>query len=555
MPSYHAYSRISSRAEQEFRRQLTALDNSWHVFPSVTFESLDKTGHIYARGEIDAVVYHREYGFVAIEVKAGSWRSHDGHWKHRPRGSEDWFPDNDPFEQAQRGFFWLQNELRRASKGHGRPKVAWALAVPDVDRDDCTIPDARKRFLLDRNFVRDPERRLRAILDVDGSFEHQPAANLDEEQRWFEAIRPTIELFEASEAALDRSHLEVGFASREIDLLARALRSQHRVRVEGPPGSGKTVLALSWLEHRRDALRGYLCFNAPLAAWIGESSAAKHGQIDVHTFHDLGRLLIEAAELEAWPQEPDPGFWRDGFLPLLDRSITALESRGLLERYDALAIDEAQDFDPSWWPLLERILSPDGSMGVFLDPLQDLRRTGACLPDIFQAVDPIHLDAVRRVPVRVQEWIATQLDESWEAHHDLDADGGSVEEIAWADHAELHKRLQDVLNQLTEIEGITPERILISSLRSREQCPWSDGLKQARWVRERGFAPRRHVRMDTTMRTKGLEADVVIIPDLDREAADFASKLLPRLRVAASRTTGRLFVLASPPSRCISVRL
>lgn len=55
--------------------------------------------------------------------------------------------------------------------------------------------------------------------------------------------------------------------------------------------------------------------------------------------------------------------------------------------------------------------------------------------------------------------------------------------------------------------------------------------------------PRRHVRLDTTLRSKGLEADVVVIPDLDRQASDYVTKLLPRLRVAATRTTSRLVVL------------
>lgn len=44
--------------------------------------------------------------------------------------------------------------------------------------------------------------------------------------------------------------------------------------------------------------------------------------------------------------------------------------------------------------------------------------------------------------------------------------------------------------------------------------------------------PRRHVRLDATLRSKGLKADAVVIPDLDRKAEDYLTKLLPRLRVA-----------------------
>lgn len=543
MPRFHPHSRISSRAEQEFARILAALDDAWHVFPSVTFESLDKTGHIHARGEIDAILYHPDHGFVAVEVKAGSWRCHDGRWQHRPRGSETWIPEQDPFEQATRGYFWLVEALREASKGRGRPKVAWAVAVPDANRSDCIVPEARRRLLLDRSICHDVEQSLLKILALDSGKEHHPPVSADHEQDWFESIRPPIEILEAAEAYLDRTRLEIGLASREINLLSRALRSQKRLRVEGPPGSGKTVLALQWLEQASDAFRGYLCFNAPLANWIAETPQVRSGAVEARTFHDLGRLLIEAADPGAWPTKATSVFWNQEFLPLLHRSLDRLATEGLLEQFDILAVDEAQDFAPEWWPVLERLLAPDGSLGIFLDPLQDLRGTGGEPPTSLGFQEPIHLDSVRRIPIPIQDWITQQCDETWEAHPELQLDSGELGVIPWATPAHQKQALQDLLDRLLGTEAIPPERILICSLRAQDQCPWAHGLEPARWASNHGFSPRKHVRIETAMRAKGLEADIVIIPNLERTAADYQDKLLPRLRVAASRATGRLFVL------------
>lgn len=543
MPRFHPHSRISSRAEQEFARILAALDDSWHVFPSVTFESLDKSGHIHARGEIDAVLYHADHGILVVEVKAGSWRCHDGRWEHRPRGTETWIPEKDPFEQANRGYLWLIEALREVSKGRPRPKVAWAVAVPDASRGECTVPEARRRLLLDRTICHDVEHSLLKVLALDSGKEHHPPVSADQEQDWFDVIRPPIEIFEAAEAVLDRTRLEIGLASREINLLARTLRAQKRLRVEGPPGSGKTVLALQWLEQANNAFRGYLCFNAPLATWIAETPQVRNGAVEARTFHDLGRLLIEAANPEAWPTKATSEFWSREFLPLLHQSIDKLESEGLLDRFDILAVDEAQDFAPEWWSILERLLAPDGSLGIFLDPLQDLRGVGGNPPATLGFHDPIRLDAVRRIPIPIQDWIMEQCGETWEAHPELQLDSGELAVLPWETPEVQKQVLQALLDRLLGQEAIPPERILICSLRAQDQCPWSRGLEPARWAANHGFSPRKHVRIETAMRAKGLEADVVIIPNLERTAPDYQDKLLPRLRVAASRSTGRLFVL------------
>ena len=43
-------------------------------------------------------------------------------------------------------------------------------------------------------------------------------------------------------------------------------------------------------------------------------------------------------------------------------------------RYDALIVDEGQDFRPSWWPVVQRLLSDpqSGHLWVFWDPQQNI---------------------------------------------------------------------------------------------------------------------------------------------------------------------------------------
>lgn len=46
---------------------------------------------------------------------------------------------------------------------------------------------------------------------------------------------------------------------------------------------------------------------------------------------------------------------------------------GLIDRYDAVLVDEGQDFQVDWWNLLrEHVVAPDGEMLLVADPTQDL---------------------------------------------------------------------------------------------------------------------------------------------------------------------------------------
>jgi len=56
---------------------------------------------------------------------------------------------------------------------------------------------------------------------------------------------------------------------------------------------------------------------------------------------------------------------------LANESIRRQENNGL-ERYDAILVDEGQDFNPFWWTTLRRVLKDGGEMLLVADETQDL---------------------------------------------------------------------------------------------------------------------------------------------------------------------------------------
>jgi hypothetical protein len=74
---------------------------------------------------------------------------------------------------------------------------------------------------------------------------------------------------------------------------------------------------------------------------------------------------------EVWKQLP----WDSDTIgdALAAATIEALEeSPGTVDAYDAILVDEGQDFRPSWWSALRKSLRPDGEMLLVADRAQDI---------------------------------------------------------------------------------------------------------------------------------------------------------------------------------------
>ena len=82
--------------------------------------------------------------------------------------------------------------------------------------------------------------------------------------------------------------------------------------------------------------------------------------------------------METWGKRDDPAFWDEQLPEYLGQAVDRLGAR-----FDALVVDEAQDFEESWWLPLQMLLrDPDqGVIYVFYDDNQAIYRRPGGLPD------------------------------------------------------------------------------------------------------------------------------------------------------------------------------
>jgi superfamily I DNA and RNA helicase len=325
------------------------------------------------------------------------------------------------------------------------------------------------------------------------------------------------------------------------------LLANKRVLVEGTAGSGKTLLALEFaLELAAQGERALLlCFNKELATWLQEQAATDpraSALVEIATFHAYAMRVAHRAGVEF--DTNAPGFWDDEAPLLLEQALDVLRATGSAPSFDAVIVDEAQDFAPDWWVTVEGLTKAGraGRLYAFLDLHQSLRSE--------PQLPPVPLQAQFRLTTncrntRMIAQTATVLSR---------AKVSVLPSAPLGEPPALHRASSSsagvgiTLGLLRKLlgEGVRPRQIVLLGPAGHERgglretaavdgVPLVDNAKA--WRRGEG------VLITTTRAFKGLEADVVILYDV----ASFGS-LYSRsdLYVAWTRARHRLFVVCAP---------
>lgn len=149
--------------------------------------------------------------------------------------------------------------------------------------------------------------------------------------------------------------------------------------VTGTAGSGKsfalTARAARLAAEGKSVL--VLCFNLTLANHLRRlvvERCAEYGanpaRVTCTSFHTFcSRVVDDAAQAGFFADEPARGTWP---VKIVAKTRDVFES-GFNRRFDAVLVDEGQDFTVDWWNMLrEHVVRPDGEMLLVADATVDL---------------------------------------------------------------------------------------------------------------------------------------------------------------------------------------
>jgi len=348
---------FANEAEKEVWLALnrTLPDDCWLLHGvRITNELGDREG--------DVIVMWPQKGIAFIEVKGGyiipqtngKFLQGSGVKKH----------EIDPIDQAHAAMYQIRNwVLSHTSLSHWYTTIAMAAFPNSVLERSYESTRAKRSQFIDRDDLASAADLVRNSLDAHSGHALAPAQ--EDLDRIAQALEANIlDVTDPSALALlidSRTELVNELAKENLKLLD-FVEEINRFDVRGAAGTGKTSLAME--QARRLKIKGqrvlFLCYSRGLAANIRHDIETwdKSQRIDVvRTFHSLA---IEWGVKVPTPVDDD--FWdKEAAIEFAKLAHAA----ALEEKFDAVIVDEAQDFDDSWWKAAQALLIDPVLGGIY----------------------------------------------------------------------------------------------------------------------------------------------------------------------------------------------
>ena len=535
---------VSIAERRVFDRFARDLPEDWIVLHGrrVVVPSADRRPPV--ESEADFLVIDPARGCVVIEVKGGTDIGADaeGWFSIDSRGNRKSIKE--PAAQAQRVMHTMMAYVARL-RGNRMPswerRMGWGVAFPDFEVGPSPDAGLPREMLLDRRDLESPREALERMFDAHG-IERRPMGE-DALRLLLDALRPCFLLMRPLAARIQQQEPAFFAMTDEQVRVVEACWQHPRLSVRGVAGSGKTFVAMELAQRlANEGQRAlFLCFNAPLARRVAD---ALDGPL-VRTFHSFVWDCAQKAGLSSRiPEKPRQDYYESESPKLLLDALLALPD----ERFDAVVIDEGQDFRAAWWQPIVAALRDASQSGfhVFWDPDQDLHGGG---PTPGLGLFPLRLDYNCRNTRRIATYAARFATQQPKFRPESPM-GDEVELVSVKDRDAIPAAAGALLERLVDQEGVDPKQIVVLSPLSRERSSFGSNGKAGRFALADLDSPQLapdEVRFSTVHRFKGLEAEVAVLCDVD--VGEEWSGRIP-LHVGCSRARHYLAVVGTnlPPN-------
>jgi superfamily I DNA/RNA helicase len=212
-----------------------------------------------------------------------------------------------------------------------------------------------------------------------------------------------------------------------------------------------------------------------------------------------------------FPTSPDQEFWETGAADLLTEAI---DEAGI--RYDAILVDEAQDFRETWWLPVELMLHESSHFYVFLDPGQDI--FGTDVKGLMDLPTTVPLTKNCRSTRQISRF-ASRLTGRDEPPSPAHVTGGAgVRTMTFSKRMEQIPMLEDIVRDLKQNQGLSSKDLVLLSPHSYANCILADaGYRLAGYeVKPFELTPPGEgtVYYESIHRFKGMEAPVIVLFDV-----------------------------------------
>jgi hypothetical protein len=514
---------LTNSGERAVAIALARLPDWCSVYHGYLFLERDRSHsgrEFFREGEIDFVIFDRRRGVIVLEVKGGKiqYEPERGYW--RDSGP----PPGNPFEQARNNMHALLHRIREQPelRGRGLPFVrGYAVVLPHCNWAGQLPAYVQRETILCHDDMATLADRIMGLLDLWGRRDSIPPLEEPCVRGIQGALQSAMHLIPVMAASVTEQEECLRQATDEQARVLEYMRTMPRVAFNGVAGSGKTLLALTQTQNfARDGKRTLLvCYNRPLADWLQRQAEAQLPaealrKAHISTFHSLCQTTCQRTGVPFQTRINDADFWLYEAADTLEEAARKLPAE---ERFDAVVVDEGQDFPSVWFPALRLLSKPQDDtfpLYWFYDPRQNLFLSEdlTALPP--NMVGPIPLTRNCRNTRRISQRCGTIVNETFGDFPGL-PEGEEVREMKEAGPRDVVKAARHQVLEWTEKGGrLRPDQIAILT-------PQEPGDE---WPKEIGTTPlsdsfdrwRRGecILLSPHRRFKGLEADALILANI-----------------------------------------
>ena len=507
------------------------LSGSYTVFHSVHWSR--DSAYRTAFGEADFIVLNQSGQCVVIEQKAGSLEeTAEGLVKRYVDGRKN------VASQIHRTL----NNIRDQFKGQsGRDiDLDYLIYCPDYRLRDLNAVGLSASRIVDARDASNLVGRIVAILGVGQSTDHGRRVH-----RFFENCFHLVPDIHAHVKAGERAmvRLSGGLA----DTLSAIEMVPLKLRIRGTAGCGKSIVAGRYVDSAVTSGKRPLlvCFNRSLAERL-KMTVLQGTTVD--TFYGfMDRFLEARGHSLDYNQMNTPGFWDKVQEQVICESIDEDW------KFDALVVDEGQDFEPQWVDLLRLFLKERADLLWLEDPDQAIRM----VPGKTSMPEPAHLGfgsgfigyhtrANYRSPETIASYIKRVLPFNFIPANPLPGLGVGV--TTYKEPEDQGRRVASIVTELLR-SGFSHGEIVVLSMRGLNRASLAQEKRVGSFTLSRPTGAydllgnqvfeKGQIRFDTVYRFKGQQAPAIILTDIDpgEDRLDHTERLL---FCAMTRATIRL---------------
>ena len=548
-------SSLKSSGEARFYRACRdKLDGRYLILHSIAWVQRTVSGEM-RDGEADFVIFDPDGGFVVVEIKGGgiSHNARNDIWYSVDRNGEK-HEIKDPFKQAVNEKHAILEQI----KGHkdwgkyleGRILASHGVFFPDLDSvSDLVLPQSPKEILGCRTDLLNIQAWLDNIFVYWKGREgrHQPLGNAGM------SIVKDLYCREIFVRPLLKSELqeEEALRIRLTEQQARTLRMlglRKKAAISGGAGTGKTLLALQRAKELAASGKKtlLLCYNQLLGDWL-HASADGIDNLTACNYHKLCEERIRRVKAETGRNlmsEAGQSYPGEDEWDVLRPFALAASTEILTDKFDAVVVDEGQDFKDEFWLSISMLFEDetDGFYYVFYDDNQALYHRSSDFPiqehPFLLTVNCRNTEIIHNLAYRFYKGDPTDPS---------NIPGRAIEYITAATQENQATKIHSLILELLGKEGISSSQmvVLIEGRRHRALFDMLSSKplpKPNVWSSSFNYSVQGRVTVETISRFKGLESDIVILWGLDN-----IDKVADReiFYVATSRAKSRLFVVCT----------